>query len=328
PLPRKHVIVKCEVPDLPAHTDSKGAVRIAVCVLSSKWHKANQGVISQSPHINLLLKDSPKIDHFLEQYPASTPEDVLPAANDFEHDAGDEGDEGIGWGDSRIKLGRGEDKNWVEPGAQKGAEEQGGEGGEDRWDALDVGIDRLGEVVGGEGGEDGWEALDTGIDHSGDGGTVGEGAMSTNGGEDRDQNFPLDPVLGGNTPAPHTTTLIEPVNPTVADPDPAAPTGQSAHANSAAHAAPAGTPAPVSVYIPPDSCCHHPPMRSPPLLPASASEPALQDPAATQASTSKPAKKKKAEAEPKLDASGQPIKSHRGHPPGSKNKPKGNKIVN
>ncbi|KAG8725703.1 hypothetical protein FRC10_007931 [Ceratobasidium sp. 414] len=183
--------------------------------------------------------------------------------------------------------------------------------------------------MGEEGGEDGWDALDTGINRLGDGGMVGEGATSTNVGEGGDKNFPLDPVLGGKplrtTPAPCTITPVEPVNSTVADPDPATPT---AHANSAAHAVPAGTPAPVSVYIPPDSHHHHPPMRLPPLLPASASEPVLQDPTAMQASTSKPAKKKKAAAEPKLDASGQPIKPRRGRPPGSKNKPKGNKMVN
>ncbi|KAG8734052.1 hypothetical protein FRC10_011983, partial [Ceratobasidium sp. 414] len=89
PPPRKHIIVKCEVPDLPVRIDSKGAIHITACALSSKWRKANQGLVSWLPRINLLLKDLPNIDRFLEKYPASTPEDVLPAADDFENDAGE-----------------------------------------------------------------------------------------------------------------------------------------------------------------------------------------------------------------------------------------------
>ncbi|KAG9079519.1 hypothetical protein FRC06_007686 [Ceratobasidium sp. 370] len=312
PPPRKHIVVKCEVPNLLACTGSKGAIRIAACALSRKWRKANQSVVSQSPRINPLLKDPPNIDCFLEKYPTSTPEDAydenpLPTADDLENDGGDEGDGGIGWGDSGIGLSRGEDEDWAEPGTQEGVVKEGG--------------GNMGEVVGEEGEQDAWDALD-----------VGEGATSMGIGEDGNQNFPLDPVLGGKSshtmPAPHTTTPIEPANHTVADADPVAPTGQGPHTNSVAPTAPAGTPAPVSIYVPPDSCPHHPPMRSPPLLPASVSEPAPQDPAAMQASTSKLAKKKKAVAEPKLDVNGQPIKPRRGRPPGSKNKPKGDKVVN
>ncbi|KAG9098247.1 hypothetical protein FRC06_006619 [Ceratobasidium sp. 370] len=158
PPPRKHVVVKCEVPNLPACTGSKGTIRIAACA----W----------SPRINPLLKDPPNIDRFLEKYPTSTPEDAYdetppPTADDLENDGGTKEMGGLGAATEEV------------------VKDGGG---------------NMGEVVGEEGEQDGWGALDVGINRSHEGGMVGEGATSMGVGEAGDQNFPLDPVLGGESP--------------------------------------------------------------------------------------------------------------------------------